>query len=170
MKETQEAWRAMETHVPQQAHTLGISNIYQIEVLKALYDFASVKPSVVQNRFYPNTGYDTEIRAFCTEKGMTYQSFWTLTGSECATFRFEALRFAMCAIYANHTPVGYRSEAIKLETSHDTRGAGHSQLSRGAVQPCARARQYKCTQRNDEREEDGKRLPSSHIIAMRLRY
>lgn len=81
MKETQEAWRAMEGHVPQQARTLGISNVYQVDVLRALYDFASVKPSVVQNRFYPDSGYDTEIRAFCTEKGMTYQSFWTLTAN-----------------------------------------------------------------------------------------
>lgn len=81
MKETQEAWRAMEGHVPQQARTLGLSNVYQIEVLKALYDFASVKPSVLQNRFYPDSGYDTEIRAFCSEKGMTYQSFWTLTAN-----------------------------------------------------------------------------------------
>ena len=81
MADTQEAWRAMEIHVPQQARTLGISNVYQIEVLKVLYDFATVKPSVVQNRFYPATGYDTDIRAFCTEKGMTYQSFWTLTAN-----------------------------------------------------------------------------------------
>ncbi|KAK3715114.1 hypothetical protein LTR37_007324 [Vermiconidia calcicola] len=81
MKDTQEAWRAMEIHVPQQVRTLGISNIYQLENLKALYDFATIKPSVVQNRFYPATGYDTAIRGFCAEKGMIYQSFWTLTGS-----------------------------------------------------------------------------------------
>lgn len=81
MKDTQEAWRAMEIHVPQQARTLGVSNIYQLESLKALYDFATVKPSVVQNRFYPATGYDTAIRGFCAEKGMIYQSFWTLTGN-----------------------------------------------------------------------------------------
>lgn len=70
LQETQEAWRAMEDHVPDQTRTLGISNVYQIEVLKALYDSARVKPSVVQNRFFANTGYDGEIRAFCTEKGM----------------------------------------------------------------------------------------------------
>ena len=81
MEDTQEAWRAMEAHVPQQARTLGISNVYQLEVLRALYDFASVKPSVVQNRFYAATGYDTDIRAFCVQKGMRYESFWTLTGN-----------------------------------------------------------------------------------------
>ena len=35
----------------------------------------------MQNRFFANTGYDTEIRQFCTEMGMTYQSFWTLTAN-----------------------------------------------------------------------------------------
>lgn len=81
MTDTQEAWRAMEIHVPHQARTLGVSNIYQIDVLRALYEFATVKPSVVQNRFYPATRYDTDIRAFCAEKGMRYQSFWTLTAN-----------------------------------------------------------------------------------------
>lgn len=36
---------------------------------------------MVQNRFFANTGYDGDIRAFCVEKGMTYQSFWTLTAN-----------------------------------------------------------------------------------------
>lgn len=50
-------------------------------VLRAVYEVATVKPSVVQNRFYPQTAYDTEIRAFCNEKGIVYESFWTLTGN-----------------------------------------------------------------------------------------
>ncbi|KAK3074983.1 hypothetical protein LTR53_002153 [Teratosphaeriaceae sp. CCFEE 6253] len=79
--QTLEAWKAMETHVPQHARTLGISNIYHLPALKALYDFATIKPQVVQNRFYPESAYDKDIRAFCDEKGMTYQSFWTLTAN-----------------------------------------------------------------------------------------
>ena len=71
----------METHVPERARTLGISNVYQIEVVQYLYEMATVKPTIVQNRFYAQTGYDTAIRAFCKEKGITYQSFWTLTGN-----------------------------------------------------------------------------------------
>lgn len=80
-RQTEEAWRAMEAHVPHSVRTLGISNIYHLPALHALYDFAKVKPSVVQNRFYAETGYDTGIRAFCAQKGITYQSFWTLTAS-----------------------------------------------------------------------------------------
>lgn len=81
MAETQQAWRAMESHVPTKVRSLGISNIYHPEILRALYNFATVKPSVVQNRFYPDTGYDGGIRAFCSEKGIVYQSFWTLTAN-----------------------------------------------------------------------------------------
>ena len=79
--ETQEAWQAMEKHVPKHARTLGLSNVYQIDVLEALYDSATVKPSVIQNRFYAQSGHDKEIRGFCVEKGLRYQSFWTLTGN-----------------------------------------------------------------------------------------
>jgi len=71
----------MESHVPDQARTLGISNIYDPVELKSLYEAAKVKPSVVQNRFTANTGYDRDIRSFCMQKGMVYQSFWTLTAN-----------------------------------------------------------------------------------------
>lgn len=81
MSQTQEAWRAMESHVPHVVRTLGISNTYQLSVLKELYSFAKVKPSVLQNRFYQDEGYDRNIRAFCKEKGIKYQSFWTLTAN-----------------------------------------------------------------------------------------
>jgi diketogulonate reductase-like aldo/keto reductase len=81
MKQTQEAWQAMERCVPTQARTLGISNIYKLDALKALYQSATIAPSVVQNRFYPETHYDSSIRQFCREKGIVYQSFWTLTAN-----------------------------------------------------------------------------------------
>lgn len=79
--QTEEAWRAMEAHVPGSVRTLGISNIYSISALEELYKSASIKPSVVQNRFFRDTGYDREIRMFCAEKDITYQSFWTLTAN-----------------------------------------------------------------------------------------
>ena len=57
-KQTEEAWRAMEAHAPHPVRTLGISNIYHLPALQALYEFARIKPVVVQNRFYRDTGYD----------------------------------------------------------------------------------------------------------------
>lgn len=81
MSQTREAWRAMESHVPHAVRTLGISNTYQLSILQDLYTFAKVKPSVLQNRFYPDSGYDKDNRVFCSENGIKYQSFWTLTAN-----------------------------------------------------------------------------------------
>jgi diketogulonate reductase-like aldo/keto reductase len=80
--QTLAVWRAMESLVPGGGvRQLGISNCYELEQFKALYDSAHVKPSVVQNRLYAETGYDREIRAFCRSRRIIYQSFWTLTAN-----------------------------------------------------------------------------------------
>lgn len=79
---TNEVWRAMEAVADAgSARQLGISNCYSLETLRTLYRSARVKPAVVQNRFYAQTGYDREIRAFCKQCGIIYQSFWTLTAN-----------------------------------------------------------------------------------------
>lgn len=74
------AWHAMESFVPTRIALLGISNT-TLPLLSALYASASIKPSVVQNRFYAATSYDVPLRAFCRDRGITYQSFWTLTAN-----------------------------------------------------------------------------------------
>lgn len=77
-----EVWRAMEVGVRSgAARQLGISNCYDPGLLAFLYDRAEIKPVVVQNRFYRDTGYDMGIRAFCKQQDMVYQSFWTLTAN-----------------------------------------------------------------------------------------
>jgi diketogulonate reductase-like aldo/keto reductase len=63
------------------ARQLGISNCYSPESLELLYQEAKVKPAVVQNRFYAQTGYDRKIREFCRRREIVYQSFWTLTAN-----------------------------------------------------------------------------------------
>lgn len=79
---TLEAWRAMESLVVRGAvGQLGISNCYAAQQLAILYDAAQIKPAVVQNRFHAETGYDHGIRAFCRERRIVYQSFWTLTAN-----------------------------------------------------------------------------------------
>lgn len=82
MAQTLAAWQAMETCVGSgEALSLGISNCYDLETLRALDRAARVKPVVLQNRFYADTGYDRELRAFCRERDILYQSFWTLTAN-----------------------------------------------------------------------------------------
>lgn len=60
---------------------LGLSNTYDIRTLRSVYDAAEIKPTILQNRFYAKSGHDLEIRKFCNEKGIHYESFWTLTGN-----------------------------------------------------------------------------------------
>jgi diketogulonate reductase-like aldo/keto reductase len=75
-------WNAMEIiQKTGGARQLGISNCYDPEVFRSLYADATVKPSVVQNRFYQDTGYDVDLRHWCSNHGVIYQSFWTLTAN-----------------------------------------------------------------------------------------
>jgi len=60
---------------------LGISNCYDLKLFSYLYDIAKVKPKVLQNRFYVDSKYDKELREFCKQKDITYQSFWSLTAN-----------------------------------------------------------------------------------------
>ncbi|MBN9377691.1 MAG: aldo/keto reductase [Chlamydiales bacterium 38-26] len=75
-------WQSMESiYARQETKLLGISNCYDLELLKTLYHHASIKPAIVQNRFYRQTHYDKNLRKWCKEKNMIYQSFWTLTAN-----------------------------------------------------------------------------------------
>jgi diketogulonate reductase-like aldo/keto reductase len=81
-RETLQAWHAMESLVDGGGvRQLGISNCYSPDLLQALYRSARIKPAVVQNRFYAETGYDRELRDLCAKEHIIYQSFWTLTAN-----------------------------------------------------------------------------------------
>ena len=80
--DTLEAWRAMERLYDQGVvRQLGVSNFYEPPRLEALCRNARIKPAVIQNRYYAKTHYDEDIRAFCKESGIVYESFWTLTAN-----------------------------------------------------------------------------------------
>ncbi|PNH50342.1 hypothetical protein VD0003_g6841 [Verticillium dahliae] len=78
LPDTLRAWRAMEAHVPRAAHRLGVSNV-TLPQLEAICAAAAVPPAVVQNRF--RAPFDAAVRAFCRERGIVYQAFWTLTAN-----------------------------------------------------------------------------------------
>jgi len=65
-----------------------------------LWDNVKVKPAVVQNRFYRDTEYDIPLRKFCREKGIVYQSFWTLSANP------ALLRHPSVATLAGNANVG----------------------------------------------------------------
>jgi len=102
-RQLMDVWRAMEAIFEAGgAKQLGISNCYAREKLERLYRKARVKPAVVQNRFYVETGYDREIRGFCRQHQILYQSFWTLTANA-GVLAHDTLR-ALAAKY-ERTPV-----------------------------------------------------------------
>lgn len=82
LDDTLAVWNALETYVPHRVRHLGIANT-PLEVLEFLVASPAVRvrPSVVQNRFYRGTAWDGPMRAFCREKGIVFQTFWTLTGN-----------------------------------------------------------------------------------------
>ncbi|KAF2494708.1 aldo-keto reductase-like protein [Lophium mytilinum] len=80
LTQTLDAWYVLEAFVPEKIQSLGISNV-DLETLEHIHENSRVKLSVVQNRFYPATGHDVELRAFCKENDIIYESFWTLTGN-----------------------------------------------------------------------------------------
>lgn len=82
LDQTLTVWRSLECLVERGGvRRIGLSNCYDLAQLTALVSRARVPPAVLQNRFYAETGYDREIRAFCRDRGIIYQSFWTLTAN-----------------------------------------------------------------------------------------
>ena len=79
---TIEAWKTMEElYELGDVRQIGISNVYDPELLKALIDVAKYRPATLQNRFYNKTEYDIKIRQICKEHNIVYQCFWTLTAN-----------------------------------------------------------------------------------------
>lgn len=79
---TLEAWRILEELVEKgEVKQIGISNCYDISAFKKLYNEATIKPSVLQNRFYSDSSYDKELRQFCLENNIIYLGFWTLSAN-----------------------------------------------------------------------------------------
>ena len=76
-----ETWEAMERlHGARKTRLLGLSNV-SIEQLAELWDGASTKPAVVQNRCFAAMGWDRAVRRFCSERGILYQGFSLLTAN-----------------------------------------------------------------------------------------
>jgi diketogulonate reductase-like aldo/keto reductase len=76
------AWRVFENFFEENlVKQIGISNCYDINLLQYIYAHATIKPTMIQNRFYAQTQYDKSIRKFCKLNNIMYQSFWSLTAN-----------------------------------------------------------------------------------------
>jgi diketogulonate reductase-like aldo/keto reductase len=82
MAQTLVVWNSLESFVDTgQIRQLGISNCYGLADLESLRQASRIRPAVLQNRFYADTHYDREIRIYCRENEIIYQSFWTLSAN-----------------------------------------------------------------------------------------
>lgn len=82
LEQTLMVWSAFESLVHDGlVRSLGISNCYSLPTLRAVWERATIKPAVLQNRFYRDEMYDVSLRQFCKQMRITYQSFWTLTAN-----------------------------------------------------------------------------------------
>lgn len=108
--ETMDVWRTLETYVPEKIRNLGISNC-DLFTLMDVYERSSIKPAVVQNRFYPRTKFDIGVRRFCHDKGIVYQSFWTLSANP------ELLRSRPVQELASNLKIGRESALYCLVLS-----------------------------------------------------
>ncbi|KAJ3546869.1 hypothetical protein NM688_g5466 [Phlebia brevispora] len=76
------AWRVlMSLQDAGKVKLIGVSNTYDVKILKALEEEGGRKVQVVQNRWFEGNGWDSKVLAYCKENGVQYQSFWTLSGS-----------------------------------------------------------------------------------------
>lgn len=76
------AWQTLETLVQKkEVAQIGISNCYDLALFEQLFDYAKIKPKVLQNRFYNQSGYDKQLREFCLSHDIAYQSFWSLSAN-----------------------------------------------------------------------------------------
>lgn len=96
LEDTMRVWRVLEGYVEQGVvHSLGVSNCYNFHLFQSIYQQAKIKPSALQNRFYAESGFDVDLRAFCKEHNIWYQSFWTLTANRQALATEQARNLAL---------------------------------------------------------------------------
>jgi diketogulonate reductase-like aldo/keto reductase len=77
-----EVWDAMKVE-RNAGHTrlLGVSNV-SLEHLEQLHASGTELPAFVQNRCFAQSGWDREIRAFCSKHNIVYQGFSLLTANQ----------------------------------------------------------------------------------------
>jgi hypothetical protein len=81
LEETLLVWQTLSSYVPHRIRTLGLANCPLAVLEHLLASDPAVPPSVIQNRFYGRTAFESPLRATCRAHGIVFQTFWTLTGN-----------------------------------------------------------------------------------------
>ena len=83
--ETMVAWAALEKAVDDgRVRALGVSNVEDVTTFAKLYQDASIKPSWLQNAFWPRSRHDKALRAFCQVASVRYQGYRLIAGNRVA--------------------------------------------------------------------------------------
>ena len=95
LEQTLSAWATFQAYCPSRIRRLGLSNTSP-PILQALLlaKSVTVKPSVIQNRFYSETLYDQDLREACRVKGIEYQCFGVLKSNAALLQHDSVLRLA----------------------------------------------------------------------------
>jgi diketogulonate reductase-like aldo/keto reductase len=80
-------------HDSGRVRAIGVSNV-TLEQLQELCGGARIGPRFVQNRCYASTGWDREVRHFCSASGIVYQGFSLLTANQPALARSQIAAIA----------------------------------------------------------------------------
>lgn len=79
---TLSAWRTLIAQQDQgKVKKIGVSNTYDVGILESLERDGGRAVQIVQNRWYEGNNWDRDVVRYCVERGIQYQSFWTLSGS-----------------------------------------------------------------------------------------
>ncbi|KDQ21752.1 hypothetical protein BOTBODRAFT_61376 [Botryobasidium botryosum FD-172 SS1] len=79
---TLEAWRTLVALRDEgKVRLIGVSNVYDVRVLRLLAAEGGSGVDIVQNRWYEGNVWDGDVVEYCRNEGIHYESFWTLSGS-----------------------------------------------------------------------------------------
>ncbi|KAI0666028.1 Aldo/keto reductase [Trametes maxima] len=82
LTQTLAAWRTLvELQDSGVVRKIGVSNTYDVTTLEALEREGGRRVDIVQNRWFEGNDWDNDVWTYCQERGIQYQSFWTLSGS-----------------------------------------------------------------------------------------
>ena len=79
-----QAWKILEEYVNKGVvRYLGFTSIHDVEYLERLMNDPqiNIKPSIIQNRYHSNRGYDVNMQAIFQKYNIQVQRFWLLNGS-----------------------------------------------------------------------------------------
>jgi len=121
--DTMTVWKTLESYAPHRIRHLGLSNT-TLSTLEAVYARASLKPAIVQNRFWSRTGFERALRSYCRENDMVFQAFWTITANrellESEPVRFIAQNAGVDAVAAYYSLLVALGNLAVLDGTTDT--------------------------------------------------